>query len=122
MMCKVVNIQKLINANLTEAEKQAETFSQSNSKLMIVIMQPDNEESLYLGIENTMLALRELNDGPTGMKKIQVPPQWKEITNEHPANQDRSPASIQHCSRIHQHTFSQQANNNFPHLKMKELT
>jgi hypothetical protein len=87
MMCKIVNIQKWINDNPDEATKQADSFVTSNSKKMINIMQVDDKESLYLGIDNMMALLLETDEETNSpvMKKVKTPtiPQWQEIAQEY---------------------------------------
>ena len=57
MMCKIVNITKWIKDNPEEAEKQATLFAQTNSKRMVKLLQVDDEDALYEGIENMYNAL-----------------------------------------------------------------
>ena len=57
MMCKIMHINKWIKDSPEEAERQATMFSQSNSKRMVSILQVEDEEALYAGIESMYAAL-----------------------------------------------------------------
>jgi hypothetical protein len=80
MMCKILNINKWIKENPEEAEKQRIIFAQTNSKRMVNLLQVDDEESLYQGIENMYTALSE--DAPT-VVKMQAPPNWEEAAADY---------------------------------------
>ena len=85
MMCKIMHINKWIKDNPEEAERQATMFSQSNSKRMVNILQVEDEEALYAGIESMYAAL--CDDPAPNISKMKAPDNWEaaaaEYTDQH---------------------------------------